>query len=75
MKLVCQNCGNDRSGVTFFGTDKHFLFVPNQDGVVCVNSRTYHEFSIPFKELVNSSFECPICGEKDSVRLSVQSTD
>lgn len=75
MKLVCQNCGNDRSGIAFFGEDKHFLFVPSQEGVVSVNARTHQEFSIPFKELVNSSFECPICGEKDSVRLAVQTTD
>ncbi|TXH08176.1 MAG: hypothetical protein E6R04_11440 [Spirochaetes bacterium] len=71
MKLICQNCGNSRAGVTTLGTDKHFLFAGDQE-VTFVNSRTKAEFTVPSRELVNSSFECPICAEKDSVRLSVE---
>jgi hypothetical protein len=53
------------------GTDKHFLFA-GEHGVTFVSSRTGGEFTVPFDELSNSSFECPICSEKDSVKLAVQ---
>ncbi len=71
MKLICQNCGNSRAAITFLGLDKHFLFAGDQ-GVTFVNPRTEAEFIVPNNKLVNSSFECPICAEKDSVRLAIE---
>lgn len=73
MKLICHNCGNDRTGTAPVGSDRLFLFIQPDDSIVAVHSETKEEFNVPYREVVNSSFDCPICGEKQSVRLAIQS--